>query len=156
MNIYIETLSKISRDEEKPKPNQSWIWQGVWRQRRASTDISTAKERPEVTWTCCCSEAAYVVTEDMENVGVLFALMFTGKICPQASQTHCIFWSEEVYLTFGGGESGKGTCKWTELEINKSLGPDGVSPWVLRELNDFTARALSIIPKKAVAIWGGF
>lgn len=82
-----------------------------------------------------------LVTKYMEKADILntsFVPVFTGKVCPQASQTpepgSRVCWSKEL-----PPKEEDGVWKhFRKLETHKSVGSDTIHPRVLRELANVT------------------
>ncbi|GAB0207806.1 hypothetical protein GRJ2_003246300 [Grus japonensis] len=96
------------------------------------------------------NEMGDLVTQDMEKAEVLndfFASVFTSKCLSHTAQvTEGRDW-ENAELPTVGEDQVRDHVR--NLKVHKSMGPDELHPWVLRELVDEVANALSIISEKS-------
>ncbi|GAB0202711.1 mitochondrial enolase superfamily member 1 [Grus japonensis] len=91
-----------------------------------------------------------LITQDMEKAEVLndfFASVFTGKSLSHTAQVaEGRDWENAEPPTVGEDQVREYLRK---LKVHKSMGPDELHPWVLRELADEVARTLPIIFEKS-------
>ncbi|GAB0187360.1 mitochondrial enolase superfamily member 1 [Grus japonensis] len=98
------------------------------------------------------NEMGDLVTQDRENAEVLndfFASVFTGKCLSHTARVtegKDRDWENEEPPTVGEDQV---QDHLRNLKVHKSMGPDEMHPWVLRELVDEVARQLTIIFEKA-------
>jgi len=97
-------------------------------------------------------ETGDLVTRDMEKAEVLndfFASVFTGKCSShitQATDSKDKAWENEESHIVGEGQIQDHV---SNLKVHKSMGPDEVRLWVLKEQADEVAKPLSIISEKS-------
>lgn len=83
--------------------------------------------------------------EKSKTLNAFFALVFSGKICPEESQapdTSGKAWSNEDFSSIREDQVRESLKR---LDIHKSMDPDGIHPQGLRKLINIIASPLLII-----------
>jgi len=87
-----------------------------------------------------------LVTEDTEKVELLNAFfVYIARGCPEEPHTPEVPEEVRIKEEFALADENWVKDQLSNLDIRKSMGPDGMLLWVLRELAEVTVRPLSKI-----------